>query len=426
MDDLTIPALPAASAVDPVRGRFTGPMPPFRRLMIRGAFLKVLTLGIYRFWLITDMRRFQWANTEIGGESAEYTGTAIELLIGFLIAIAILVPIFVLIALAGLSLGPAGQFAGLIGYVVLGVLGQYAYFRARRYRLTRTVFRGVRLHQTGSAWRYAFRSILWGIAIVFTLGLAYPFAQASLERYKMSRTWYGNLQGAFAGSGAVLLLRGLLLWLILLAPAVATIAYAIETVDWHSAAAGFRSGAARDPGFFRSNAAFQSAASAVFGAIGWFTFAAVVLYPAFQAIVLRWWLNGVRIGSIVVSSRMRMRSVYGAYLRYLGWTMLVTFVGLLTFGVTAVIISLILKSSGIGEDALAVLAAIGGFVAYLALAFCVWIIYQVVVGLRLWRIMVDSVEITGFEAIDNVRADAAAASSAVGEGLVDALGAGGM
>jgi len=127
-----------------------------------------------------------------------------------------------------------------------------------------------------------------------------------------------------------------------------------------------------------------------------------------------------------VSSRMRMRSVYGAYLRYLGWTMLVTFVGLLTFGVTAVIITLILKSSGISEDALAVLAAIGGFVAYLALAFCVWIIYQVVVGLRLWRIMVDSVEITGFEAIENVRADATAASSAIGEGLVDALGAGGM
>jgi hypothetical protein len=426
MDDLTIPALPAASAVDPVRGRFTGLMPPFRRLMIRGAFLKVLTLGIYRFWLITDMRRFQWANTEIGGESAEYTGTAIELLIGFLIAIAILVPIFVLIALAGLSLGPAGQFAGLVGYVILGVLGQYAYFRARRYRLTRTVFRGVRLHQTGSAWRYALRSILWGIAIVFTLGLAYPFAQASLERYKLSRTWYGDLQGAFAGSGAVLLLRGLLLWLILLAPVVATIAYAIKTVDWHSIAAGFRSGAAREPGFFRSNAAFQGAASAVFGAIGWFILAAVVLYPAFQAIVLRWWLNGLRIAGSVVSSRMRMRSVYGAYLRYLGWTMLVTFVGLLTFGVSAVMITLILKSSGISEDALAVLAAIGGFVAYLALAFCVWIIYQVVVGLRLWRIMVDSVEITGFEAIENVRADATAASSAVGEGLVDALGAGGM
>ncbi|HEU5272223.1 MAG TPA: DUF898 family protein, partial [Xanthobacteraceae bacterium] len=426
MDDLTIPAFPAASAADPVRGRFTGPMPVYRRLMIRGAFLQVLTLGIYRFWLTTDMRRFLWANTEVGGESAEYTGTAIELLIGFLIAIAILVPIFVLIALAGLSLGPAGQFAGLVGYVILGVLGQYAYFRARRYRLTRTVFRGVRLHQTGSAWRYAFRSILWGIAIVFTLGLAYPFAQASLERYKLSRTWYGDLQGAFAGSGAVLLLRGLLLWLILLVPVIATIAYAIETVDWHSIAAGLRSGAARDPGFFQSNAAFKRAAGAVFGAFGWFFLAVVVLYPAFQAIVLRWWLNGLRIGSIAVSSRLRMRSVYGAYLRYLGWTTLVTLVGALIFGAIALLIPLLFTTQGIGKEKLGILGAIGGFVAYLALAFCVWIIYQVAVKLRLWRIMADSVEITGFKAIENVRADATVASSAVGEGLVDALGAGGM
>ena len=55
--------------------------------------LLAVTLGIYRFWLATDMRRFLWSNTEIAGDSLEYTGTARELLIGFLIAIAILVPI---------------------------------------------------------------------------------------------------------------------------------------------------------------------------------------------------------------------------------------------------------------------------------------------------------------------------------------------
>ena len=54
----------------------------------------MVTLGIYRFWLVTDVRRFLWSNTEIAGEPLEYTGTALELLLGFLVAIALLIPIY--------------------------------------------------------------------------------------------------------------------------------------------------------------------------------------------------------------------------------------------------------------------------------------------------------------------------------------------
>ena len=34
-------------------------------------------------------------------------------------------------------------------------------YRARRYRLTRTILRGIRFHQTGSAWRYAVCALFW-------------------------------------------------------------------------------------------------------------------------------------------------------------------------------------------------------------------------------------------------------------------------
>ncbi len=62
--------------------------------------------GIYRFWLATDIRRFLWSNTEVAGDGLEYIGTARELLLGFLIAIALLIPInglFFLGAFAGAS-----------------------------------------------------------------------------------------------------------------------------------------------------------------------------------------------------------------------------------------------------------------------------------------------------------------------------------
>src|ERR1051326_8845634 len=74
---------------------FAGRRADFRRLVIRGTALELVTVGFYRFWLATDMRRHLWSNTMIEGDAAEYTGTAKELLIGFLFALAILAPIYV-------------------------------------------------------------------------------------------------------------------------------------------------------------------------------------------------------------------------------------------------------------------------------------------------------------------------------------------
>src|SRR5215471_264747 len=79
---------------------FFGNERAFWRLLTRGAVLLLVTLGIYRFWLATDVRRFLWSNTEIAGDSLEYIGTARELLLGFLIAIALLIPLNVVLYLA--------------------------------------------------------------------------------------------------------------------------------------------------------------------------------------------------------------------------------------------------------------------------------------------------------------------------------------
>src|SRR5690242_17144804 len=78
-------------------GCFTGRATAFRWIMLRGALLRVATLGIYRFWLTTETRRFLWANTEIGGDSLEYSGTARELLLRSLTVIALLAPPYALL-----------------------------------------------------------------------------------------------------------------------------------------------------------------------------------------------------------------------------------------------------------------------------------------------------------------------------------------
>src|SRR6476660_426289 len=118
--------LAAEPAPAPNGGRFAAPEKPFWRLLIRGGVLLAVTLGIYRFWLATDVRRFLWSNTEIAGDGLEYIGTARELLLGFLIAIALLVPVNVAFFLAALGRGLVGQISGLLALAALALLGQFA------------------------------------------------------------------------------------------------------------------------------------------------------------------------------------------------------------------------------------------------------------------------------------------------------------
>jgi uncharacterized membrane protein YjgN (DUF898 family) len=404
---------------------FRGNVEVYWRLLIRGAVLLMVTLGIYRFWLTTDIRRFLWANTEIAGHSLEYNGTARELLIGFLIALAILVPIYVIFFIAALSLGLVGQLSGVAGFVLLIFLGHVAVYRARRYRLTRTIYRGVRFHQTGAAWRYAVRALLWWTAVALTLGLAYPWAQASLERYKMLHTHYGNLSGRFEGTGLQLFLRGLTMWLLVMGPLLAAIVTAIGTIDpsaiEEAAVAGGRDVFGR---IEATNPGFYTAVTFAIGAIVWTMIAAMVLYPAFQALTVRWWASGLRFGEVTVTSDLRTKQIYGAYLRLLLYCFAFGIVGAIMIGIAAGSFTAIFKA--VGTSQLAEFAGVGlTLVGYVIFMLGYSTIYQVIVKLAIWRLSMESLDLTGFASLDWVKA-AGEPSSAIGEGLADALDVGGF
>src|SRR5262245_32223525 len=290
-------ALPAAQPSLAARFRLpTGPIQflgfdrDYWRIWIRGSMLLAVTLGIYRFWLTTDTRQFLWSNTEVLGEPLEYTGTARELLIGFLIAVAILIPFYALLFLLALSVDQLRELAGLVGFALATVLGHFAVYRARRYRLTRTVFRGVRFHQTGSAWLYAVMAVLWWTLVILTLGLAYPIALSRLERFKMRNTWLGNLQGRFEGSAAGLFIRGLFMWLVVVGPLIASVVAFILALDTASLLELVSINDTDDDALSRLVEAPSLAFASAFGigALIWALLAALLLYPVFQAMVLRW------------------------------------------------------------------------------------------------------------------------------------------
>src|SRR5882762_3606967 len=94
---------PPPPSLPPPLVAFTGDRGEFVRLTARGAALELVTAGFSRFWLATDIRRHLWSNTLIDGDAAEYTGRGKELLIGFLFAMAILVPIYLAYFLIGVE-----------------------------------------------------------------------------------------------------------------------------------------------------------------------------------------------------------------------------------------------------------------------------------------------------------------------------------
>lgn len=391
-----IPAAPQAAA----SVGYFGKSKDFMSLLVRGALLQIPTFGFYRFWLVTKLRRHLWSNTQVAGETFEYTGTAKELLIGFLIALAVLIPIYIAFFIVSIMLGEKHALATLPFALFLYPLLHFAAYRARRYRATRTAFRGVRFWMTGAGWAYAAHAFKWNVGSMLTLGLAWPWSVAALERYRMRNTYFGSLQGDFIGTGAALFKR---LWLLVLVMIV-------MAAGWLGVLA-----------LLAHHKVDKDTATV----ISVFTFVPVmlvflVLYPMILAVLARWQMEGIRFGAVTVSSNLGKRAFVG------------TFFKLLFSGVGLVFAFFIIAAA-----AAAAAAWFNGFkaeqptlmtwvvmavilVGYLGLLLGLGIIRRYFMGRGLWEITARSLTVSNLSAIDVVAA-AGQASGSVGEGLADAL-----
>jgi uncharacterized membrane protein YjgN (DUF898 family) len=415
---------PTAPAVRPPVDRvaFVGDQAAYWRLMIRGTLLEAVTLGIYRFWLFTDMRRFLWANTTIDGESLEYTGTPTELLLGFLMAIGILIPIYGMLFVGTLELGMISQYSSMLGLVALAFFGQYATYRARRYRLTRTLLRGVRFHQTGSGWLYALRATGWTMLNTLTIGLTYPWALASLERFKMRHTFYGEVGGKFVGAGWRLFFRGIPIWLAIVVPFVAGPVAGGMMLDWPAIGRALKLGKGSNPeavgAALLASKNFALGAGLVTAGLVMAFWMWVILYPAFEAIIMRWWLSGLRLGNATVTSDLRKRRYYGAYVLYFLIVVGIVFaMGMVAASVQSAATAMKIDFTAVFSPDAATAAVVALYVAFILTA---WAIFQVVVKFRLWQVAAQSMTVTNLSSLEDVRASEAQ-SSALGEGLADAL-----
>src|SRR3546814_12697744 len=87
----------AAKTPDPKgtgrRVRYVGRSRDLFWIYLKNLVLTFVTLGIYRFWATTRVRRFIWSHLRFLDEPFEYVGTGKELFFGFLKAMLALIPI---------------------------------------------------------------------------------------------------------------------------------------------------------------------------------------------------------------------------------------------------------------------------------------------------------------------------------------------
>lgn len=185
---------------------YTSDGPSLFWLALRTSLLSVLTLGIYRFWMTTKLRTHYWQSIRVQGDPFEYTGTGLEKLLGFLVAIIILAAYLVLVNL-GLTFIGMSYFQGDIVALNVSVLAAiplffFAEYRARRYIMARTRWRGIRFGMGDGALGYTVRAVGLWILTILTGGLLYPYKQFKLTKYIADRTWFGNIRFEQGGSWA--------------------------------------------------------------------------------------------------------------------------------------------------------------------------------------------------------------------------------
>lgn len=186
---------------------------------IVNVLLTIITLGVYYFWAKVRVRGYLLSQTEVAGDRFAYHGTGKELLFGFLKAFLLIgIPFFLLrLGIDLVARGPVAQaVGGLLSYIAILAFLAFATVGARRYRLSRTSWRGIRFSFRGRWLEFVKLFVGGSLLTTITIGLYYPFFETRRHGFLTSHSYFGNQTFAFDGRGKDLFGRYLLTLLLLL------------------------------------------------------------------------------------------------------------------------------------------------------------------------------------------------------------------
>lgn len=209
--------------------RFTGRWQDYAAIAAVNLLLTIVTLGIYRFWAIARTRRYLWSNTQVIDDELEWTGTGGEMFVGFLIVMGILIGSVAAILGIAYVVGQWFMILGLLAFYIFILWAvNFAQFRALRYRLSRTYWRGIRGGSDESGVGYGWMALGRFIAVGLTFSIMMPWAlvenwndrinnmsfgphrmQSGVDTEGLFVRWFGIIGAYFVGAVVWVAIDGL-------------------------------------------------------------------------------------------------------------------------------------------------------------------------------------------------------------------------
>jgi uncharacterized membrane protein YjgN (DUF898 family) len=269
---------PTASVRAPEQLRFTGTGASYFGIWIVNLLLTIITFGIYSAWAKVRRLQYFYRHTELAGSSFDFHGSPKRILIGRVIA-------FVMLLAYNFSVRLQSIWT-LVIIVALAAVLPWLLRNSFRFRLYNTSWRGTRFHFRGSVGGAYRVFLLNGFLSLITLYVMLPFAHQRLKAYQHDNSWFGQTRFSFhARAGQfyllyLMLLAGLLVFGIVLA--VAGIGGALSAL-FHMQ----QHGGQVDP---------RAILKAVLVLYGSLILVAVVLAPAFHALITNLIWNNTQLG----------------------------------------------------------------------------------------------------------------------------------
>ena len=188
---------PTSAAADSGRAiEFTGTLREFIPIAATNALLTIVTLFIYRSWAKARERRYLWSRTRFIDDELQWTGTGLEMFLGFIVVALTLGVIGVMLAFGlpavAIRIGPLWMLALIVSLYFAGFfLYGIARFRGLRYRLSRTWWRGIRGGSDDGGLTYGRKALGYYSATFFLAGIFYPWAQAKLWNERWRKMSFG-------------------------------------------------------------------------------------------------------------------------------------------------------------------------------------------------------------------------------------------
>jgi hypothetical protein len=366
---------------------------PLFRLALKTGALTVLTLGVYRFWMKTRLRRWYWSSVRPGGLPLEYVGEPLEKLLGFLVAVVVLA-FYIGVVNLGLMFLSLSFLEGSAPALLLSLVGVipiwfYATYRARRYRLARTRWRGLRFGLEPGAWGYAARALGHWTVTILSVGALWPRMTFKLEKYVTDRTRFGDTALHQGGEWRML-------W-----PAFV-----------HVAGGGYLS-----VGAILVGAGTPGVLWMLMGTVPWFLYGLV----HYSVESTRLMADAKTAGPLGLIARPRPGRVLRIYLVGGTAALVALLVPLAALGVAVVAVEVSLEEAG---DLPTWMLAAGGLAVYIAVALIWSVLRHVFLIMPVWRHYAETLTVTGAGALDRMgQRDRDEALQA--EGFAEALDIGG-